>query len=1308
MTNTVMTDANGGGQPSSHLERALGRTIQVNWELVAWIALVAVTMATRLWFLGARAMSHDESLHTFYAWRLFNGEGYVHDPMMHGPFLYHLTALVYFLFGVSDFTARLLTVFLGLGLVLSPLLARRYLGPVGTWVTGAILVMSPTVMYYTRYIRHDIHVELFIVLLFVSLFRFLDTRKGAWIVAGGVAAAGAITSAEMSYIMGFLLVTFVIMALLAERIGSRWAEWLAVALGIVGLGLLIFAVIAGTGNLGSIDKGTLLHSVKQVAYLFGGVSLALALGVGLLARFGTQPLVVAEPNGRTLRDVLAQNYFGPESGHPSVAMLAVSGVVVVGFGLALTRALMALVERGGTVCAPASPDARCVLTGLVGMGVPALGFFLLLFAISGALVAVSRRWANLATVGLGGLGLVLGLLLFRWQHANADTSFATQQPMVYLVDGLLIAAGLAVLYGLLGWLLERDEERGLAEALASAPVAALALAVVAFAVLYVLMFTTLFSNPKGIYGFWDSVKYWVQQHDVVRGDQPWYYYGIFAPMYEFLPLLLSLAAILAYSLRPALRVGRGNDRGTLENPEPGARIFVPMLITWAIGVFWMFSWAGEKMPWLLVHLVVPQAFIAGRLVGDMADRLDWVAFRERGWMLAGLLALFVLVAGAALLPFGLQDAAGALQSSMPLLAVVVLAVVAYGLWLLWRQLGSGQAGLIAGLTLVGVLALLNTRYALMANFVNGELATEYIVYAHGTPDDKLVYNTLLDLQERVGVDRPLKIIYDNEVSWPFTWYFRNSDWAEATYVGEKPTGSVNADVALVGSPNYGNFEPYLGKRYVSTEFTRMWWPNEGYKNLTLDRVWQAASNPRDWRNILNILLYRRYTADPQSDDPQPKSLTDWYHHSNMKLYVNKDLIEEAWPLVQARPEWLREIQSSVAAVEVPELKLARDMSVETLADGKPLTAPKDVTLGPNGDLYVVDHGNYRVVVFGPDGVYSATVGNGEFFNPPSQSGQADEPTAWGIGISPSGNVYVADTWKHQVVKYDTAGKRERSWGTYGNPDDKTTDLTSFYGPRDVAVAPDGNVYVTDTGNSRILVFDADGNPVRAITDAGPDLGVFNEPTSLAFDPATGELYVADLWNRRIVRFKADLTPDTAWDVDGWSSEEAAHKAYIAVGPNGVVVFSDPAAQRVWLYSHEGKALGTLDLPMDDRGLDQPIGVAVDDQGRIIVVASNTGLVTRYQPADVIFQAGGQQSEAPAAGAAAGEAGEPQEGSGAAGLATRARALGRPRPRGRRWRRARRRPNRSGRGRRGRRCWSPTVGHGHRARAQPAARWRGGG
>jgi two-component system phosphate regulon sensor histidine kinase PhoR len=50
-------------------------------------------LVLRFWGLGDKAFHHDESLHAFYSWRLYDGQGYVHDPMMHGPLLFELNAL---------------------------------------------------------------------------------------------------------------------------------------------------------------------------------------------------------------------------------------------------------------------------------------------------------------------------------------------------------------------------------------------------------------------------------------------------------------------------------------------------------------------------------------------------------------------------------------------------------------------------------------------------------------------------------------------------------------------------------------------------------------------------------------------------------------------------------------------------------------------------------------------------------------------------------------------------------------------------------------------------------------------------------------------------------------------------------------------------------------------------------------------------------------------------------------------------------------------------------------------------------------
>ncbi len=1054
--------------------RPLSRAVTLNWELVTWAVIVVIALVTRLWALGDRAMSHDESLHTFYSWKLFAGEGYTHDPMMHGPLLYHGTFISYFLFGASDFTARLVPVVTGILLILSPLLLRKWMGRAGAIATGVMLVVSPVIMMYSRYIRHDVPVELFTVLMAIAFIRYLDDRRGRWIVMALAAGAGAITSAEMSYINGFILLTFVIVTLISDLLGKH-RGWLGLGLTGLGIGLLAFALIAIGGAFGdpaATTDGIDLKELIQAAFLFGGIVTAWGIGAGLLT--------------------------GPK--------------------------------------------------GRIG-------------AIS---------------------------------------------------------------------------------ALRAAPIDAVLAGIAVFAVIYTLLFTTFFTNMDGINGFYDSIIYWIEQHDVIRGGQPWYYYLLLAPMYEYVPLGLALAAIVKYGLDSRLRFSRGN---TAESGEVSAAAwaFVPLLVTWALGVFWVYSWAGEKMPWLLLHLVVPMTFLGGRFLSDVLDAIDWEAARSRGWQLAGATLLGVVALAAILIPQpGFETDAGA-PAARWLIAAVVVAGLGFMAWTVSRDIGASQARLAVVLAVVFAALIFNSRDSVRANFENEELATEYLVYAHGTPDDKLVYEMLRDLDERLGSDDPLAVGYDNEVSWPFTWYFRRTDWTRVpTYLGTEP-GDVASlkqlDAVLVGSPNYGKFGPFLRDDYVEIEYGRMWWPNEGYKFLTRERLIDTLTDPRLRRNLANIVFHREYAVDPLADDPQPKPLDDWFHHANMKLYLHRDTIERAWPLGEGRPEGLEDV---VAQAENRPERLP--ITIDQVLDGgdeEPLSGPKDIALAPDGTLWVVDHLNERVVGLDAEGAITLTLSNG-LFTHTDQDGKL-QPSAWGVGVGNNGEVYVADTWNHRVLKF-VDGAQVASFGQAGqySEDDPNAELAKLFGPRDVTVDGEGNVYFTDTGNKRIIVLDADLNPIRAIGTGGTAPGQFSEPTSLAFDPETGELYVADLWNLRIQVFSPDLVAIREWQVDGWGSQEAAHKAYIAVGPGGIVIATDPAGARAWVYDRQGTPLGTLDLVDDQVGFDQPIGIAIDGQGAVYVASSNSNVVTRYSPLAIfgVSDAAGEVVETEAEGTASTASVEP--------------------------------------------------------------------
>jgi predicted membrane-bound mannosyltransferase len=58
------------------------------WETPAWVVMLLVAVAARLWELGARVMTHDESLHAYHSLQLLLEGSYRHDPTYHGPLLY--------------------------------------------------------------------------------------------------------------------------------------------------------------------------------------------------------------------------------------------------------------------------------------------------------------------------------------------------------------------------------------------------------------------------------------------------------------------------------------------------------------------------------------------------------------------------------------------------------------------------------------------------------------------------------------------------------------------------------------------------------------------------------------------------------------------------------------------------------------------------------------------------------------------------------------------------------------------------------------------------------------------------------------------------------------------------------------------------------------------------------------------------------------------------------------------------------------------------------------------------------------------
>jgi len=189
-------------QPPAAASRSVERRARMTLTLeqVAYVVLFALALLTRLWGLGDRALHHDETLHAAYSWRLYVGQGFLHDPLLHGPFLYHIVALGYFLFRDNDFTARLSVALFGTVLVAMPYLIRRELGRGAALLAATYLLISPAFLYISRFIRHDMYSVMFEMLTIVSIVRYANTRRARWLYVAGAALGMMAANMETFYL----------------------------------------------------------------------------------------------------------------------------------------------------------------------------------------------------------------------------------------------------------------------------------------------------------------------------------------------------------------------------------------------------------------------------------------------------------------------------------------------------------------------------------------------------------------------------------------------------------------------------------------------------------------------------------------------------------------------------------------------------------------------------------------------------------------------------------------------------------------------------------------------------------------------------------------------------------------------------------------------------------------------------------------------------------------------------------------------------------------------------------------------------
>lgn len=170
-----------------------------------------------------------------------------------------------------------------------------------------------------------------------------------------------------------------------------------------------------------------------------------------------------------------------------------------------------------------------------------------------------------------------------------------------------------------------------------------------------------------------------------------------------------------------------------------------------------------------------------------------------------------------------------------------------------------------------------------------------------------------------------------------------------------------------------------------------------------------------------------------------------------------------------------------------------------------LQFPQGLTFAPDGTLLVADSANGRIQRFsiGADGVGTFLAAYGTPGPWTSGAGFLDTPT--GISTAPDGTIWVADTGNNSVQTMAPNG----TWTRY------RTAVVTFRQPWGITVAPDGSIWVADTGNDRIVKMAADGSVFFAQSGVDLGAGAFDGPHSIAFAP-NGHIYVSDIWNNRVI------------------------------------------------------------------------------------------------------------------------------------------------------------------------------------------------
>lgn len=303
------------------------------------------------------------------------------------------------------------------------------------------------------------------------------------------------------------------------------------------------------------------------------------------------------------------------------------------------------------------------------------------------------------------------------------------------------------------------------------------------------------------------------------------------------------------------------------------------------------------------------------------------------------------------------------------------------------------------------------------------------------------------------------------------------------------------------------------------------------------------------------------------------------------------------------------------------------MACSVQAEG--LLRPNGVAVAPDGSLYVMDRGNYRVVHLSSQGRFLDAFG---------QLGTQPQAihTGWDIALDSSGNIYICN----QVYAEDSADLIADSVKVFA-PDGSLlrelghqvyTQRTTFLpnAPVGLDIDDQDRVYVADATANTVRIFNPDGTLIaRFFGEAGRASAQFNSIVDVAVDDQRSLMYVADSVNSRIQQFHLHVTATDEVSVTyrlsfgsyGWRRGELAYPSNLTVDErSGHVYVSDMANRRIQVFNAEGAYVNEFAAPIPPEnvlrggiGPWQVLGLALGPDGAIYAADALNNVIWVFEP-----------------------------------------------------------------------------------------------